>query len=325
MSVLWKCFLFIFLAVRILVAASERESVILYLVGGGVIPGQLVEEGNEVLVVETDFAGTIQVSRAAISEIRVDQLASDELENLETSSRIEMDSDVVAETELTKEEMKASVWEFQFSFDAFGKSGNVDEFASRLRTKLSRETDENLWESYFRFFTRETNGLTNKDEVIVGSRYDEKLEDRWSLFSRIEFEKDAVEALEARGIVSAGIANELFKEFDFIFKTSLGLGYQYEDFRDESRETEFVFDLALEFQKELFKRFVFLSDWRYVSELRDFGEYRVEHETELRYQLGEESPWSFSIGLDSDYNSVASDGVDPLNHNYFSRIIYTWN
>jgi putative salt-induced outer membrane protein YdiY len=313
------------------------------------------------LVLETEFAGALEIDVAKIASIEIDEpvnIGMQSGDRLIGPLKWQPDlQQTVVETELgeipvtvervdaiwqidgkspealayeqqleavQKElELARPDWSFTVEFGFVMQEGNTDRIDARGNLELARKTDKDL----LRFFVggqyAEDNDVRSTSEVIGGAYYEYLLTERWFAYGRQTFEYDEFEELDLRSITTVGTGYYVIKEDWHELKPRAGISYQHESFFDDTQRDNLQLEIGLDYRLDIAPWLQFTHAGAYYPTFDGLDDYRLEFDTAFLIPLASSDMWRLKFGMKNEYNSMPRPGVDRLDNTYYANILVT--
>lgn len=318
---------------------------------GSVLVGKVELVANGKVTLVTDFAGKLEIEAAKIKTYSIDgrvnvalssgdtlvgpvKKSADDKSTVDTavgsvgfaSGQVKSiwpegtDSPeiVAAKAELEKAKPK---WSATIEGGVTSTEGNSDTLNGRLKAEARRKSADDLLKYYLSIEYGEQNDRRNKNEDIVGTRYEQNITAKWFWYARGELEYDEFEDLDLRATAAGGIGYAWLKDDIRDLKTSLGAGYRHQAYESGRNTDDAILDLGLDIRRDFGQYFRFTHSTVYSPSLEDFAEYRVTADTAVAIPLGPKSDiWKLKLGFKKEYNSDPQPGFDNLDSTVYANI-----
>jgi putative salt-induced outer membrane protein YdiY len=334
----------------ILFVATVRADVVT-MTDGSQLVGKIKSLANGKLVLETSFAGDLEIDFGKVASLETDQAM-----NVATSSGNQLVGPVtrsgdglvvntehapvpVNTTDLTtvwKEGEKSpdmlaleaaiaarqeALWSATVEIGGTMREGNTDKTEIRGMFELRRKTEDDLLKFYAWGKYANEDDRRNEAELVGGIDYEHNLTERFTWYTGIELEYDEFENIDLRTTVKAGVGYYWFKEETVDLRTRVGLGYLHESFTDGTNDDRGFTDLGLAVRWDIAEWVRFTHDASYRPGWDDVGDYRLRFDTGVAIPLGSSQAWKFKIGMLNEYDSRPAPGVERLDNTYYSSIV----
>jgi Protein of unknown function, DUF481 len=215
-------------------------------------------------------------------------------------------------------------WKFEATFDISGKTGNREQVGYGGGAKGTLAGPQDTLVFYSDFAYQRTDGLKSTDRLRVGVDYSSYLTERVTWYARDEGGYDNVKDITFYNVAAAGLGYDLIKNMP---KQKLtvrgGLSYRFEEYgtpsNDDVRSAGLDLGLAHFYQ---FENAVMNNSITYVPSFEDFTNYRAIHDSNLEFPLA--GAWKFRVGVNNDYTSQPSSGVEKLDTTYYGKFVLNW-
>lgn len=268
---------------------------------GSTLFGKLSQQGNQRQIVTVD--GAMAVNEGAIAASWGPEEDSPELAAVKAAQ--------VAPRE----------WKYELGINIGGKTGNSEKtaFGGRLNATLAGPDDT------LKFFASgkraRDNSVLSEKELKGGGDYEQKIRDKWSWYTRLGLEYDAVELLDLRTTAAAGFGYQVFDTPDHSLRLRTGLQYKHESYSDGRSESSPGLDLGLSHRIKLGPT-TLANDVTHTPAFEDFNRYQLLHTSSLDWPISE--AWSLRAGVENDYNSMPVAGTKRLDTTYFMHAVLQW-
>lgn len=216
------------------------------------------------------------------------------------------------------------VWSYEAAADITGKTGNKEQTgtAFSFRAVLAGPTD--TLQFYSAYDRQISDGTKSADQFKAGVDYQNNFSGRKSWYVRDEGGFDRIKDIDLYNVAAAGLGYDFIKEAKQTLTGRAGVSFRYEGYGDPL--TEDVKDAGLDFG--LNHRFqmdnsLLVNRVSYVPSFKDFGNYRLIHESYLELPLANPA-WKLRLGILNDYTSQPPRGLEKLDTSYFTRLVLNW-
>jgi len=215
-------------------------------------------------------------------------------------------------------------WKFEASFNVTGKTGNNEELGYGGGAKAILANTQDTLKLYTQFAYKRTNGVRSDDKLAVGIDYSSYLTERVTWYARDEGGYDNGKDIVFYNVAAAGFGYDFIKNLPKQKLTGrLGLSYRFEDYgnplADDVRSAGL--DLGLNHTYR-FANGLLNSSITYVPSFDDYSNYRAIHDSSFEVPLA--GHWKFRVGVNNDFTSQPSAGVDKLDTTYYGRFVLNW-
>jgi Protein of unknown function, DUF481 len=327
-----------------LLAGSTFAADRIELIDGSVILGQLVCVEGGKFKVETDFAGTIE-----IVQDKVRSFSTEEAVNVELASGSQVLGSVgmtpagivVAATDGQMSVPTARVtavwrqgadspeirkqkrhWKYEAALAVNGRTGQTEKFAGALGFKATLESAQDKLIFNLAAEKARDSGVETANRQLAGADYSSFLSDKNVWYARTSIEKDEIKELDLRSITAFGMGRKLIKQKGHDLEVRFGVSYLYESYANGTKFDSPGLDLGL-IHSYVFKHGKLSNALTYTPAFKDFGNYRIHHESSYEVPLTA-SLWKLKVGLTNDYVSIPPPGIERLDTLYFTSLILNW-
>lgn len=329
------------------------------LADGSRLVGVVRRMSGDRLLVETDFAGTLELDVAKIEAVETDHPVNVEMVSgdrlIGNVERIAEDGRCVVRTAMglvpinfidveclwavgekspqalvyeaefarLKEEVEAQRprWSANVEIGANYKEGNNDVLEARGRIELKRTTLDDMLLFWASGDYGEQDDRRSTAEAKGGATYEYSLTDRWFWQAKFSLEYDEFEDLDLRAIVGTGPGFYWIKKPDHELRNRVGLGYQHESFMDGTTTNEGLFNLGLDYRLDLADWLRFTHTTDYYPTFEELDNYRLVVDNALIIPLADSEVWKLKLGALYEYDSHPRPGVERLDQTYYANML----
>lgn len=321
------------------------------LADGSVVHGKIVSADGGKLKVETTFAGTIEIAQSAVKTFATDEAVN---VGLATGSEVlgkvaatgdgikvaaangEMNAGTAQVTAVWRQgadspsvragkaaaAAAARKWAYEASAAISGRTGASEKFGAAFGFKATLASSQDKLIFSLAAERAEDNGVKTADRHFGGVDYSSFFSADNGWYVRSSLEKDKIKALDLRSTSGFGFSRKLIKKAQQDLEFRLGASYLYETYSNNTKFSSPGLDLAF-LHSYTFGQSKLTSALNYTPAFKDFGNYRIHHESALELPLTA-ALWKLKLGLANDYQSIPPAGVDRLDTTYFTSLILNW-
>ena len=329
------------------VALADRVE----LTDGSLVYGRLISAEGGKFKVETAFAGTIEIAQDKIKSFATDEAVNVQLAAGSTVlgqvqateagiAVVARDGQMAAatgkvaavwrsgadspETRQLKERVAKSErkWAYEASVAINGRTGSSEKFAGAVGLKATLESAQDKLIFTVQAEKAQDNGVETANRQLAGADYSSFFSENNVWYVRTSVEKDAIKALDLRSSTAFGVGRKLIKTERQDLEFRYGVSYIYETYANGTKFDSPGLDLALIHSLQ-FKNGKLSNALSYTPAFKDFGNYRVHHESSYELPITA-SLWKLKTGVSNDYTSIPQPGVDRLDTLYFTSLILNW-
>ena len=198
------------------------------LTDGQIIHGQVLEENEEFILVESPTLGRVEIPRSAL---RLD--APDRLEGATSDPALMGIEDILS---LSEEEEAGGLFRHIRGTIEAGyllQSGRTDRDEITLRADLQQDLGRNNYRFQSEFLYGTQNDEKNNDRYGLNFRWRRTLSERFFTQTLTTYEKDRIRLVRHRAEQEVGIGYKWINRDDFKLSFGPGLTFQFEEFRLE--------------------------------------------------------------------------------------------
>lgn len=321
------------------------------LADGSVINGKLLSAEMGTLKFETTFAGTIEIAQAAVKTFSTDEPVNVALAGGSTAlgkvsagaagirvasangevsaattgvNSVWRQGEDSPATKKAKAEVEAQKrkWAYEASVAIAGRTGASEKFGAAFGFKATLASPHDKLIFALAAERAEDNGLTTADRQFGGVDYSSfySADNGWYVRSSVEVDK--IKSLDLRSSSAFGFSRKLIKKEKQDLEFRIGTGYRYETYADNTKFSSLGLDLSF-LHSYTFGNAKLTNVLSYIPAFKDFGNYRIRHESGLELPLTA-ALWKLKVGVANEYESMPPAGVDRLDTTYFTSLILNW-
>lgn len=332
-------FLWCILFIGTLASADE-----IWLKDGTHLIGSIEKYGDNKVEIKTTYLGIITVKLEDVSGINTDKpytiSTGEDNENIgifiykDDTQLVMDDRGEFSEIQLTDIDLvwaayearpKPDYWSGSLSLSIIGESADTDDllFITRTRALRKKETNTLLLDMRFKYEI-EDNSTSETNYVFLG-RYDwDRADSKLHNFVKLEAEHDKFDELDLRLLITGGVARDIIKKEHKTLTIRGGLGWFFEEFKDDSSNSDPTAELGYEYA-QTFRNFLNIEDdVRYDLLLSDLSDYRVLHEFAGLVPLSRNMDWQLKVSMINEYISDTSGEQSNWDTDYVLSLVYNW-
>ena len=310
--------------------AEEGAQTVVRLVNGDRLSGQLQQMVGGKLLLETAYAGVVEIDGAAIETLESTVSVVVEFgegERVEGPLSLSGGQIQVAGRELSWSEVTAFNpptppavrWQLDLSLGANLQRGNSESTALHLAATGYRETDRGKLSGRLAFSETDEGDVTTVSNTFLGLQYDFQLRGKSFLYVKGDFLEDEFKDLNLRSVLGLGIGYPLRDDDRLKIQVQGGLAYLDEDFIINPDQDELTveagYDLAWTlgwgtFTERLLVRPSFEDD-----------SYQFRLENTLTTTLA--GDWALKLAAILDYDSEPPAGVEEDDLLFIAALQYS--
>jgi hypothetical protein len=314
------------------------------LTNGSVIVGKILSAEDGKFKVETDFAGTVEISQDKIQGFSTDAavnvglksgsavlgrvestntgLAVVAVDGTTTATPAGVTAVWAAGTDSPEVRKLKRKWAFEAAAGISGRTGVTERFSSVLGFKATLESSQDKLVFAANAERARDNGVETANRQFGSADYSSFFTPKDVWYARTSLEHDAIKELDLRSVTGAGIGHKFIKRDNQDLEGRLGVNYIYESYANGTTFDSPGLDVAL-IHSVTFKNSKLASMVSYTPAFSDFANYRVHFET------GYEMPitaalWKLKLGVNADYTSIPQPGIEKFDLLYFTSLILNW-
>jgi putative salt-induced outer membrane protein YdiY/small nuclear ribonucleoprotein (snRNP)-like protein len=336
-----------FLALVIaMIFAAQLSADVVETKNGARIVGKVTKIDGSLVVMDTDYAGTIKIKQSEVTAIVTEAPVTVRLttgtpvngrisgadgtlqiagpEGTTSTNVAKIAAFWVAGAEDPAVAALRRKWSYEASIDMSGTSGNQDQLGTAGAFRATLANSKDALALYTAYNRQVTAGAKSADQFKAGVDYADNFNDRTSWYARDEGGFDRIKDLGLYNTAAAGFGYDFIKQPKHTLTLRAGFSYQYENYNNplttDVNSAGLDFGLNHEFQ---FGTGKLVNRLTYDPGFEDFTRYNLTHES--FYEVPLASPaWKLRLGVSNDYNSEPSLGVKKLDTAYFTRLLLNW-
>ncbi|MBN2375156.1 MAG: DUF481 domain-containing protein [Sedimentisphaerales bacterium] len=217
-------------------------------------------------------------------------------------------------------------WSGKFEAVLTGRTGNTERSSVGGKFAIKAQNPEWTIAAYLRalYAEQEIGGdseLTD-DEIQGGGRVQKMISEKVSVFGKVDFEKDRIERLKLRSILTGGLGYRWIDNDTWFYENRLGVGIEQEDFEDGVQNRSAVGELSSDLKYKVNSRVDLSQLTTWTAGFDDIQSYRLNAETAATIYLDNSHHLFIKSGIKHDYDSQPLDEVKPLDTYYFTNLGY---
>lgn len=274
------------------------------------LSGDILEETDEKIVLETQSMGTLTIKKESIEKIVISQaLVPAGKESPKAFEKAE----------------KEKIWKKEFSFGYSMAHGNTEKLRTSGRLFLDRKTIHN------EFILKVDSLYSSTDKKMDTQRFNGMLHYafnftpslRWYNFYRVEGDHDRFANIDSRTTPFTGIGYwALFQERTKLL-IELGAGFEYTNYSDSRESSQRnILTPRLFLEKGLWGKSKVTQDIAFFVSPEDTEDYRVHAEAAFTAPL--DVYWSLRMSLIDDFNNIPGGAAKKNDIRLISSLVYSF-
>ena len=277
----------------------------IYFKNGDKITGEVVEESEESISINTEAMGIISVNRDFVERI------------------------IMAKEEIPVkaiEEAKKPIWQREVSFGYNKSSGNTQnsQLTISMLGSRKRESVDELTLKANTFYSSASQKMDSQ-KYYGTARYAFSFGEgkKWYNFYKLDADHDRFANIDYRFLPSIGVGYWWYDLPEIKAMAEVGIGLEHTDFRDGIKDTDEIVIIPRGFfEKTLLETAIFSQDVYLYPTFEDFSEYRLHSETTLTSPLTGKYSLRLSIIDDYDSNPIGETKKNDLR--FMSSLVYSF-
>lgn len=219
-------------------------------------------------------------------------------------------------------EKAARKWAYEASVAIAGRTGASEKFGAAFGFKATLASAQDKLIFAAAAERADDNGVKTADRQFGSVDYSSFYSADNGWYVRTSLEKDKIKSLDLRSSSGFGFSHKLIKKERQDLEFRAGLGYLSEIYSNNTKFSSLGLDIAF-LHSYTFRNSKLTNVLSFNPAFRDFGNYRLRHESALELPLTA-SLWKLKLGVASDYQSIPPAGVVRLDTTYFTSLILNW-
>jgi len=310
---------------------------------GDRLNGNIVEKTADKLVIETTYAGKIEVNWADIRSLSTDEPMQFTLSDgkvVQGTLELSGENATVVRDDGQRVIIPAEqitgvgpippagpppfVWHGDALAAATVVRGNTDTDAYHLGGRTVGEQKAVQRYTFNAEANREaTDGETTKDQYLLDGKYDRFFSDVWYGYLGASFEKDKFKDLDLRSIFSTGAGYQFYDRDDLKLSLEGGASYTDENFRKGSDDRYAGLGWALNWEQKLFGgNAAFFHRHRAIKGLDTADNFIIYTQTGVKFPLV--AGLNATVEYDLDYDNDPPPNVEKTDRTFMMGLGYSW-
>lgn len=267
------------------------------------ISGRIIQDSSEVVIIETEAMGQVEVKKAFVETIQ---------------------TEVEQKKVVVEEEKKPKLWQRDVAVSYSRTSGNTEKAQSSLSAKFNRKTEDNEFTVKGESFYSSSNKKMDAQKWNAMVRYAYSFRGRkWYHFYKLEADHDRFANINYRLIPSSGLGYWFSDTDDWKALTEGAFGLEHTDYRDSTKDSdEAIFIGRGYLEKKLFGDSRIIEDAYIYPSLSETGEYRFRSETSFVNPIND--TLSLKLSLSVDYNSDPPANTEKTDTRFTTSLQYSF-
>jgi putative salt-induced outer membrane protein YdiY len=303
---------------------------------GDILYGTVIKMEKGKLIIDTDYAGTLEIKAARIRSLITDrpvELHTGRGEALKGKINMPEPGKLALETSPDQEPIAIEwldvavinpppqgIWKGNLSIGGNHNSGNTDRAAISLSAEALRKTDnDRISLGLLLNRTQEDGHLTGRN-AYGSAKYDYFFSKRFYAYAGLELLNDKFQDLDLRTTVGPGIGYQLWDDQTKALALEVGISYFRDNMREGQDSDYFVPRFGINFRYKVFKSVVFTNNLLLYPGLEKLGDYKLRNEAGLITSLW--ASWGLKLSNILQYDSTPSSGVGKYDSQWILGIQY---
>jgi putative salt-induced outer membrane protein YdiY len=313
------CCVLAFLVAALLAPVAVADTV--ELVGGDVLHGKVVEQTDDLVVIEHDTLGHLELPADQVASVTI---AAEEAAQDTAQDVVQPLEEAQAEAPDAKEQKEKSPWTLAIDLSLNISQGNTDESDFRFGLNARREMEDTRWRIDSSWYYKKSDGSSTDNKFTLGSRYDWLMPgSKWFWFVAGRLDWDKFESWDQRISGQTGPGYHLIENDKFKLDVLGGLGTRKE-WGSDNDSWKFEGSVGLDFEYTITERQSLDFDITYFSVLDDLDDYRTRSTGNWRYALSDDLHLSLLVGYSWEYQNFVDPGDEYYDFRFFVGVQYAF-
>jgi putative salt-induced outer membrane protein YdiY len=310
-----------FLVAALLAPVAAAD--VIELVSGDVLHGTVVEQTDDLVVIEHETLGRLELPADQVASVTTDAELAEQAAQ-EAAQDVEQPlQEAQAEAADAKEEEK-SPWSLTVDLALNVSQGNTEESDFRFGLNARRETEETRLRIDSSWYYKRDRSNTTDNKFTLGSRLDWLMPgSKWFWFVGGRFDWDKFESWDQRLAVQTGPGYHLVDDDKLTLDVLTGLGTRKE-WGSLNDSWKFEGSVGLDLEYKINERQSLDFDITYFTALDDFDDYRTRSTGNWRYAISNDMRLSLLVGYSWEYQNIADPGAERFDLRFFIGIQYAF-
>lgn len=212
-------------------------------------------------------------------------------------------------------------WSGRAELAVNGNSGNTDNLSVLTKLSALRDTGDTRLSLSASVDKEEEDDEETADEWLGKARYEDDFTERAFWFFQQELEKDEFESIDLRSRTLVGPGYFLARRDRLTFKVRSGVGYQYEDYTEDSDQDhngEMIFSAGWDYAQLVGEWLKLTHEFTIYPEITNdpSDNFTLESSLGAEVPIADSRVWSIRGELEHEYNNNPEPGVEKLDTSY---------
>ncbi len=293
-----------FLLFLFILMSSLAQAETIYLKNGDKISGEVSQESEESLEIQSEMLGAFTINKKNISK------------------REGTKAEIQLAQERTAEDIR---WQKRLSLGYSLSGGNTKGSMGRANIKINRKSKVDEWTAKFDSLYASSENKINGRKFYSMLRYAQSfgLNLKSYRFGKIEGDQDRFANISHRLIPSVGVGYWFSDHDDWKLMTEAALGYEYINYRmDSPSEGNLTLIPRLFLEKKLYRTLRFTEDMSIYPSLEDVHDFRVRSESSFINPISDKL--SIKLSFIEEYNSSVIEPVEKNDYRIITALEYAF-
>lgn len=316
----------------------------IYTRDGAKLIGKITKITPAQVVIDTAFAGVINVKQSFIETLSTDEdLTSRLADGTTVTGKVKINSSGVMEVKNKTLNMQTPLdkllatwipeqappaeagykknreWKYSLSADINGTQGNSSEMGMAVQAvaKLVGDTDTLQFNASIN--RAQKSGTETANDTLFGFSYVTYVYQPWGWYVQGDVENDKFEGIDLRTDLTGGMSYRMINQPDHKLSFNTGFGYRYETYINGTNRGVPTLDFGVKHEWKLEPWLDMTNSITFAPALSNFGDYLLRHDSGFNIPIASGN-WNLRLGVKNDYKSKPLTGKKKLDTTYYTRI-----
>jgi len=276
---------------------------------GDRITGTIVSSGDGKVVIRHAVLGDVTVPASMLSG-----KGAEAATNGNAARPVAGDAEAAAEPPapagdaIAEAPTAADPWKASISMAATASKTSTSSYNKRLGAEAHRRSDAEQIDITASWYWNQSNGVTSDNDVLVRASQQWFIaESRWLYFAQGTWQYDQFESWTHRASPYGGFGYKWYDEDDLTLTLKAGGGVTWQ-YQGNEVDPQLLFEADTNWK--ITERQTLTGYASIAPDPVDFGNYLLTVSADWKMKLGDDTPWSFNLGLRNIYDSQPAAGAN---------------
>lgn len=219
-------------------------------------------------------------------------------------------------------------WSGEIDMGAYGRQGNTERTGAQANLSIQAKNPDWTFSGYVkgRYAQEEVDNkkILSDNEIKGGGQVKRNIGNRLNLFFALDLEKDKLEELRLRSVYNGGLGIRWVDNDRWYFENAMGIGGQRETFENAPSRSTCIGNMTGELRYKVNSRIDIRQKTSWFPDIKDRDSYRINAQSFVTIYLDNSHKLFLKSGLEHEYDSRPSPGVEQLDTHYFTNLGYNF-